>query len=107
MIVRRALRQAGFGDHEVMEAANGKEALERIAETTPAVVLSDWNMPEMTGFELLQELRARGNKVPFGFVTSEGSDAMRAKANDAGARFLIAKPFTKDTFVEKLSPILG
>ncbi|HYQ16974.1 MAG TPA: response regulator, partial [Polyangiaceae bacterium] len=62
LIVRRTLRQAGFGDYEVAEAANGVEALQQIAQAAPALVISDWNMPEMTGIELLQELNAR--KVP-------------------------------------------
>ncbi len=49
-------------------------------------------MPEMTGIECLRALRASGSAVPFGFVTSEGSDDMRSTASAAGALFLIAKP---------------
>ena len=106
-IVKRTLRQAGFDDLDVCEASNGREALEVIASEAPDLVLCDWNMPEMSGIELLSALRAGGHDVPFGFVTSEGSPEMREIAQDAGALFLIAKPFTPEVFQEALEPILG
>jgi two-component system chemotaxis response regulator CheY len=61
----------------------------------------------MTGLECLEELRGTGSRVPFGFVTSEGSAEMREKAASAGALFLIAKPFTEDTFKEHLDGVLS
>lgn len=102
-IVKKTLREAGFGDAEVVEAADGSEALAQIAAAAPNAVLSDWNMPNKTGIELLTELRAAGNQIPFGFVTSEGSDAMRAKAVEAGALFLIVKPFKAEDFEKALA----
>ncbi len=107
LIVTRTLRQAGFGDHEVVEAVNGREAFDLVATETPDLVLSDWNMPEMTGIELLDALRRSGSGVPFGFVTSEGSAEMRQLAADSGALFLIAKPFNVDAFHEALAPVLS
>ncbi len=107
LIVRRTLRQAGFGEFEVEEAANGLEALERIGQATPALVISDWNMPEMNGIELLKELNARKVSVRFGFVTTEGTPDMRAMADEAGALFLIAKPFTPEQFESALRPLLS
>jgi two-component system chemotaxis response regulator CheY len=107
LIVRRTLRQAGFGEYEVEEAANGVEALERIGQAAPALVISDWNMPEMNGIELLKELNARKVSVRFGFVTTEGTPDMRALADEAGALFLIAKPFTPEQFESALRPILA
>jgi two-component system chemotaxis response regulator CheY len=107
LIVRRTLRQAGFGEYEVEEAANGLEALERIGRAAPALVISDWNMPEMNGIELLKELNARKVSVRFGFVTTEGTPDMRALADEAGALFLIAKPFTPEQFESALRPILS
>jgi len=106
-IVTRTLRQAGFDEHEIVEAGDGRQALDVISLDAPDVVLSDWNMPEMSGIELLQALRASGNQVPFGFVTSEGSPEMRKIASDSGAMFLIAKPFTAETFTEMLSGVLS
>lgn len=107
LIVRRTLRQAGFGDYEVEEAANGLEALECIGKATPALVISDWNMPEMNGIELLKELNNRKLSVRFGFVTTEGTPDMRALADEAGALFLIAKPFTPEQFEAALRPLLS
>jgi two-component system chemotaxis response regulator CheY len=106
-IVLRTLRQAGFAHHEYVEAADGAEALEKIGEHAPQLVLSDWNMPTKNGIELLRDLRAQGNPVPFGFVTSEGSEDMRATAERAGAMFVIAKPFTPESFEDALSGVLG
>ena len=107
LIVRRTLRQAGFGDLHVDEATNGKEALDAIAQKAPDLVLSDWNMPEMTGIELLTELRRLQNAVRFGFVTTEATPSMRDLASAAGAMFLIAKPFTPEDFEKALKPVLG
>ncbi|MFN0026264.1 MAG: response regulator [Acidimicrobiales bacterium] len=96
MIVMRQMRQIGYGDSEFVEAENGKEALDAILADPPQLVLSDWNMPEMTGIELLQALNAKDVKIPFGFVTSEGTPEMRTRAADAGAKFLVAKPFSAE-----------
>jgi two-component system chemotaxis response regulator CheY len=64
-------------------------------------------MPQMTGVEVLRRLRANGEMVPFGLVTSESTSEMRQAAQDAGALFLITKPFTVETFRDVLEPILG
>jgi two-component system chemotaxis response regulator CheY len=106
MIVARTLRQAGFGGHEVLEAENGREALELVTRHAADLILCDWNMPGMTGIEFLQTLRARGNDTPFCFVTSEGSQEMRERAAAAGALGLIAKPFTADSFSDVLSAVV-
>jgi two-component system chemotaxis response regulator CheY len=105
-IVIRTLRQAGY-DWDVREASDGAEALAAIQADEPDVVLSDWNMPNMTGIELLRGLRAAGYQTPFGFVTSEGSPEMRSTAEEAGALFLIAKPFTPEAFREVIEPVLA
>lgn len=106
-IVTRTLRQAGFDGHELVEAADGKEALTKATAEQPDLVISDWNMPEMTGVEVLRSLRASGNDVKFGFVTSECTPEMQQQAEAAGALFFIIKPFTAERFDEVFSPILG
>ena len=58
MIVRRTLRQAGLEDNELDEAANGAEALDALRRASFDLVLSDWNMPVMSGIELLQTMRS-------------------------------------------------
>jgi two-component system chemotaxis response regulator CheY len=106
-IVIRTLRQAGFGDHDLIEAADGRQAFDMTTSESPDLVLSDWNMPEMTGIEVLRQLRAAGNDVKFGFVTSESTPEMKEQADAAGALFFIVKPFSADRFDEVFSPILG
>ncbi|MCC7125876.1 MAG: response regulator [Acidobacteria bacterium] len=106
MIVTRTLRQAGFKDHTFTEAEDGTTALDAIRTSKPDLVLSDWNMPNMTGIELLTQITAEKLPVKFGFVTSESTAAMRDQAREAGALFLIAKPFTPAAFEDALTPLL-
>jgi two-component system, chemotaxis family, chemotaxis protein CheY len=106
-IVTRTLRQAGFGDHDLVEAADGQQAVDMAVNEKPDLVISDWNMPELTGIEVLRKLRAAGNDVKFGFVTSECTPEMQQAAEAAGSLFFIVKPFTAERFDEVFSPILG
>lgn len=106
-IVARTLRQAGYGGHLLVEAADGKEGFAAVRTHQPHLVLSDWNMPEMNGLDLLHALRSSGHTVPFGFVTSEGSPDMLSRAEQEGACFVITKPFTAEDFQDHLRPVLG
>ncbi len=106
MIVMRHLRQAGFENHALEEASNGQEALNAVCAAAPDLILCDWNMPEMNGLEFLKALRQKSIQVPFGFVTTESSPEMRQTATQEGAAFLIAKPFTVETFETTLAPYL-
>jgi len=106
-IVMRAVRQAGFDAVTFAEAVNGAEALKQIRVATPDLVLADWNMPEMSGIELLKALRAEGNQVKVGFVTSESDPAMRDLAFNSGALFMITKPFTPDVLKAAMSQVVA
>lgn len=103
LIVIKTLREAGFGGHDITQAEDGAKAFELIKQSIPDLVLCDWNMPNMNGPELLAALHNEGMNPPFGFVTTEATPAMKEKAMKLGARFLIAKPFTVDSFQESLS----
>ena len=102
MIVRKTLRLAGFEGHEFSECEDGMKALAAIKGSPPDLVLSDWNMPNMTGIELLENLNKDGVKIKFGFITTEATPDMRQRASTAGAKFLISKPFTPESFKEAL-----
>jgi two-component system chemotaxis response regulator CheY len=96
MLMRRSLRQAGYEHLAVVEASNGVEALEVAEREAPDIVLTDWNMPEMSGIDMLAALRAGGKKMPVGFVTSQATQQMQERAMSAGAAFLVAKPFSPE-----------
>jgi two-component system chemotaxis response regulator CheY len=102
-IIRRILLEIGY---EVCEAVNGIEAMKVIEVEKDAVtlVLADWNMPEMNGFELLKELRKDPSlsSLKIIMVTTETEMDHMASALEAGANEYIMKPFTKDILVEKL-----
>ncbi|CDI02553.1 MAG: response regulator [Candidatus Competibacter denitrificans] len=106
MIVRRTLREAGYGNLEVLQAGDGNEALAAIHKDPPDLIFSDWNMPNKSGIELLEALNEEGCKIPFGFVTTESSAEMRARAAQTGAKFLITKPFTAEIFAKVLDAFL-
>ncbi|MGA2571389.1 MAG: response regulator [Terracidiphilus sp.] len=106
MILQRAIRQAGYRGLEVEEAENAREAMEKLRAGTPRLILSDWNMPEMSGLDFLKQIRASENTVPFGFVTSEASVEMRTLALSSGAAFMLSKPFTPDDIRDAIAPIL-
>ena len=102
-IIRRIMLELGF---EGCEAANGIEALKVIEAEKAAVklVLADWNMPEMNGFDLLVRLRQDPelSTLKIMMVTTETEMDHMASALEAGADEYVMKPFTKDILVEKL-----
>jgi len=106
-IVTRTLRQAGFGGHDIEEAENGVDALTRIEADAPDFILTDWNMPEMSGIELAQAMNEKDLRIPFAFITSECTAEMREEANEAGAVAFLTKPFTAETMESVLGKILG
>ena len=107
ILVHRAIRQAGYRGLTVCEAENGVDALEKLKFLKLRLILSDWNMPEMSGIDFLKKLRAEKNLTPFGFITSEDSTKFKDLALSNGASFIIVKPFTVDDVQAALEPILG
>ncbi|MCL4851321.1 MAG: response regulator [Bryobacteraceae bacterium] len=103
MILAKILKELGY---EVREAENGRGALEVIEaeKNAVALVLADWNMPEINGLDLLKRLRQNpelSSLVVVMVTTETGLDQMMA-ALEAGANEYVMKPFTKDILVEKL-----
>ena len=105
-IVIRTLRQAGYAGHEVVEAENGAQAVEMVATEKPDLVLSDWNMPEMSGIEFLKEARKK-HQTPIVMLTTESATDRVSEALTAGADGYITKPFTPDKLNETLSIVLN
>ena len=99
-IVRNLLKELGYAN--VDEAEDGAMALSKLKNENFDFVISDWNMPNKSGIEFLQQLRKDGVDTVFGFVTTEVSQEMRQLAADSGASFLIGKPFTPEDFQRAL-----
>jgi two-component system chemotaxis response regulator CheY len=107
MIVIRTLRQSGVAIDEIREAVDGADALAAVPEFQPDLILSDWNMPNMTGIEFLAALRDGGDTTLFGFVTSESNPDMKDRALAAGAGFLLTKPFDGARFADVIGSLVG
>lgn len=103
-VVRRICEDLGF---TVSEAEDGKEALSLCRRAMPDVVLVDWNMPEMDGYEFVRELRQLdgGQHPKVIFCTTENDVAQVARAMRAGADDHLLKPFDKDIIQAKLQEV--
>lgn len=104
MIVIRTLRQCGISGLQLLEAEDGVQGLEQVEKQQPDLVLSDWNMHNMTGIEFLKNLRERGSDVRFGFVTTECTAGVQEAAAQYNAEFMVTKPFTVKSFQAVLTP---
>ena len=87
---------------ECDQAANGQEAVRACQTNRYDLVLMDWNMPVMSGFEALRAIRASGNKVPIIMVTTEAEKGRVIKALKAGANNYVIKPFQAEALVSKI-----
>ena len=107
-IVARALQQGGVTVAEIIEAANGSEALEILRREKVDLVLSDINMPVMDGLEFVRQLRSVENAkgVPVVMITTEGSESHVKEAISCGARGYIRKPFTPDQMKQHILSFL-
>lgn len=104
-IVRNLLKELGFSNVE--EAEDGQVALHKLRNSTFEFIVSDWNMPNMTGIELLKNVRSDPTlkHLPFLMVTAEAKKENIIEAATAGASGYIVKPFTAATLDEKLGKI--
>ena len=106
-IVKNILRQLGFTD--ISEADDGKTALQALKKEKFDLILSDWNMPEMPGIELLKAVKSDDElkDIPFLMVTAEAEKGNIVEAVKLGVSNYIVKPFTAETMNEKLEKIFG
>lgn len=99
-IILRSLQAVGVTD--ITEAADGAEAVALFKPGDFDMVLTDWNMPGMTGLEVLKAIRAQDAKIPVIMVTTEAEKSRVLEAIQAGVTDYLVKPFTADTLREKL-----
>jgi CheY-like chemotaxis protein len=105
VIIKRTLRKADLDIGDIEDAGNGEEALEVLESGfDPDVIISDWKMPTMNGYELLKRVKEDYPDIPFGFITSQVSDERKEDAEGKGVDFFITKPFTKEGIHSVLEP---
>ena len=107
-ILQRMLGQAGFSLGKILEAGDGLEALEKLKSQPVNLILSDINMPNMDGIQLLGTLKSNPSlkHVPVIMITTEGGEAKVMEAVQLGASGYVRKPFTADQIKEKLAGLV-
>ena len=106
-IIRNLLKQIGFDD--VDEATDGSEALTKLRGRRYGLIISDWNMEPMTGYDFLREVRADPElaKTPFIMVTAESKTENVIAAKKAGVNNYIVKPFNAQTLKNKIDAVFA
>ncbi|MCD6548902.1 MAG: chemotaxis response regulator CheY [Thermodesulfobacterium sp.] len=106
-IIKNILTQLGFKD--IIEADDGTTALELLKKQKVDLIISDWNMPKMSGIDLLKAVRADENlkDIKFIMVTAEAQKENVVEAIKHGVNQYVVKPFTPETLKEKLEKVFG
>ena len=108
-VIMKVISMTGFVPDELLQAGNGRQALDVLAENEVDLVFTDINMPEMSGLEMLQEMRADQNlaDIPVIVITTEGSAERRQEAESLGATGFLQKPFQPADVKDILETTLG
>ena len=108
-VIKKTIRSSGFKAGQLLDASNGKEALDILKEEWIDLVLTDYNMPGMNGMELIVEMKKDEllKAVPVVMITTEGSRQRVNEFMEKGAVAYIKKPFTPEEIRHKLNLIIG
>lgn len=98
-----------FKNVSVAIVSNGANALDAVFQSTFQLIISDWNMPKMNGFELLTELRSQGTTKNIPFLMLTGRDDMPSvmTALEGGVTGYLTKPFEKQSIIDRINNMLG
>lgn len=99
-IILRSLNACGVT--EITEAGDGEEALQKYSNGEFDMVLTDWNMPNKSGLDVIQGIRAQGSDVPIIMVTTEAEKSRVLEAIQAGVSDYLVKPFTAEVLLQKI-----
>jgi len=105
-IVRRGLQKFGYRNLSIRAANNAVEALSIIGQWSPAIVLTDWHMPDISGLSLLREIMKRQMGIKVAMITTIDDDKQIEEALEAGACFVLSKPFDDSDLHDKLLPLV-
>ncbi|ACN16519.1 putative chemotaxis response regulator receiver (CheY-like) [Desulforapulum autotrophicum HRM2] len=108
-VIKRTLRAAGYGTSELLEAANGQEALELMKNSWVDIVMTDYNMPVMDGLEFIKTIKSNelSKDIPVVVISTEGNASKIKEFMDCGAAGYITKPFTAEVIRDLIVDILG
>ncbi|MBW2655583.1 MAG: response regulator [Deltaproteobacteria bacterium] len=108
-VIKKVISISGFKMDQCIEAGNGKKALDVLTDNWVDVIISDINMPEMNGFELLKKLKEDDllKNIPVILISTESSDERMQDAFDMGAKGFIKKPFTPEAVKKILYEVIG
>ena len=108
-VIKKVIQMSGFDVGELLEAGNGKEALEVLSSNWVDVILSDIHMPEMDGIEMLRRLSEEDlwKRIPVIVVTTEGREQVIEEAKRLGAKGYVKKPFNPEQIKEILMSVMG
>lgn len=108
-VIKKVIRASGFDIGDLLEASNGEEALQVMDQQWMDLVLTDYNMPDMNGLELLKAMKDSDTlaDIPVVMITTEGSDQRVKQFLSQGVAAYIKKPFTPEQIKSCLNRILG
>ncbi len=108
-VIKKVIQISGFDVGELLEAGNGKEALEVLSSNWVDVILSDIHMPEMDGIEMLRRLSEEDlwKRIPVIMVSTEGREQVIEEAKRLGAKGYVKKPFNPEQIKEILMSVMG
>jgi two-component system, chemotaxis family, chemotaxis protein CheY len=106
-IIINTLNKIGYSDYA--EAANGREGVEKLAAVPIDMIITDWNMPEMSGVDFIRAVRANDQTkhLPVIMVTTNAAQEDIVQALDAGVNNYVVKPFTPDTIKERIQAAIA
>ena len=108
-VIKKTLKASGFNIGQFYDASNGNEALDVLNREWIDLVLTDYNMPDMDGLELVMEMKGDSvlNAIPVVMITTEGSEQKVKEFIEKGAADYIRKPFAPEEIRQKLNNIMG
>jgi two-component system, chemotaxis family, chemotaxis protein CheY len=104
-IIIRSLNAIGVADADITEAADGEQAIALFDQGSFDLVLTDWNMPQRSGLEVIETIRARGSTVPIIMITTEAEKRRVLDAIRAGVSDYLIKPFDAESLREKVEKL--
>lgn len=108
-VIKKVINISGFQMDQCLEAGNGRQAMELLADHWVDVIVSDINMPDVSGLELLEQLRKNETlrEIPVIMITTEGSEERMKEAYERGAKGFIKKPFLPEEIRKVLYEVIG